>query len=92
MVILLVTLGAPNWAVDTLDKCLNWVIVGNVVLLTICLAQIIQKMLCSFIYSLTNLALLHLVQNACVPWVFYLSSIEINTKMPLTLEINTVAD
>lgn len=60
MVIFLVTLGALNWAVDTLDKCLNWVIVGYIHL-TICLAKIVQKVFYSFIYSLTNLALLHLV-------------------------------
>lgn len=61
MVILLVTLVALNWAVDTLDKCLNWVIMGNIVLLTICLAKIVQKEFCCLIYSLTNLALLYLV-------------------------------
>lgn len=73
MVILLVALGALNWAVDTLDECLNWVIVGNTVLLTICLAKIVQKVLCSFIYSLTNLALLHLCKKRvfCGCFIFY---------------------
>lgn len=35
--------------------------VRNIVLLTICLAKIVQKVFCSFIYSLINLAFLHLV-------------------------------
>lgn len=52
MVILLVMLGALNWAVDTLDKCLNWVIVGNVVHLTICLQKMFRK--CSILLYIAS--------------------------------------